>query len=439
MSVRTAKPGKPPTRRPTSKPVARRTNPYARRLTPAAGRKTPDSAMKAGTRSTLIGAVFLMATSAIGPAVITQTALFTVSLGAAFAFAVVASVLVDLAVQLNVWRVIGVSGRRAQELGNLVAPRLGTAMAALLFAGGLVFTVGNLAGAGLGTNAMFGLDPRLGGALSAVVAIGIFLARQTGFALDRVVVVLGGVMLIIVGWLTVVSGPPVGRALRNVVLPEQADFLVITTLIGGTLGGYVMYAGVHRLLDSGVSGPRYVREISRASVAAILITGLLRAVLFLAILGVIAGGATLDHSNPAASAFRHTAGEFGLRAFGLLLWAAAIAGVIGAAYTTVTFVTSRTKTPDGTRTTLVVLFIAVSTVIQLSIGTAPAKLLVFAGAVNGLLLPLGIGVLLWVAWQRADLLRGYRYPRPLLVLGGAAWLLTVYLAVRSVKPVFSLL
>jgi Mn2+/Fe2+ NRAMP family transporter len=437
MSVRTAKPGKPPTRRPTSKPVAR-TNPYARRLTPAAGRKTPDSAMKAGTRSTLIGAVFLMATSAIGPAVITQTALFTVSLGAAFACAVVGSVLVDLAVQLNVWRVIGVSGRRAQELGNLVAPRLGTAMAALLFAGGLVFTIGNLAGAGLGTNAMFGLDPRLGGALSAVVAIGIFLARQAGLALDRAVVVLGGAMLIIVGWLTVASGPPVGRALRNVVLPEQADFLVITTLIGGTLGGYVMYAGAHRLLDSGVSGPRYVREIGRASVAAILIAGLLRVVLFLAILGVMAGGATLDHANPAASAFQHAAGEFGLRAFGLLMWTAAIAGVIGAAYTTVTFVTSRTKTPDGTRTTLVVLFIAASTVIQLSIGTAPAKLLVFAGAVNGLLLPLGIGVLLWVAWQRADLLRGYRYPRPLLVLGGAAWLLTVYLAVRSVKPVFSL-
>ncbi|TCO30414.1 Mn2+/Fe2+ NRAMP family transporter [Kribbella steppae] len=438
MSLRTARPRKPPTRRATSKPVARRTNPYARRLTPAAGRKTPDSAMKAGTRSTLIGAVFLMATAAIGPGVITQTTLFTVSLGAAFAFAIVASVLVDLAVQLNVWRVIGISGRRAQELGNLVAPRLGTAMAALLFAGGLVFTIGNVSGAGLGTDAMFGLDPRLGGAISAVVAIGIFLAKRAGLAMDRAVLVLGAVMLLIAGWLAVTSGPPVGRALQNVVLPEQADFLVITTLIGGTIGGYVMYAGAHRLLDSGASGPQYVREISRASVAGILIAGLLRAVLFLAILGVVAGGASLDPANPTASAFQHAAGEFGLRAFGVLLWAAGIACVIAAAYTTVTFVTSRTTTSDRTRTVLVVLFIAVSTVIYLSVGTAPAKLLVFAGAFNGLLLPLGIGVILWVAWQRADLLRGYRYPRPLLVLGGSAWLLTIYLAVRSVKPVFEL-
>ncbi len=152
---------KPPTKR-LSKPTTRGTT-RRRQLSPAAGHKTPDNAMlgntmKAGTRSTLIGAMFLMATSAIGPGFITQTTLFTVSLGAAFAFAIAASILVDIALQLNVWRVIGVSGRRAQELGNLVAPRLGTAMAVLLFAGGLVFNIGNVSGTGLGTDAMLGLD-----------------------------------------------------------------------------------------------------------------------------------------------------------------------------------------------------------------------------------------------------------------------------------------
>ena len=394
--------------------------------------------MKAGTRSTLAGAMFLTATAAIGPGFLTQTTLFTVSLGAAFAFAIVVSVLVDLAVQLNVWRVIGVSGRRAQELGNLVAPRLGTAMAALLFAGGLVFTVGNVSGAGLGTDAMLGLDARLGAALSAVVAIGIFLARQAGVAMDRVMIVLGVVVLLLTGYVAVISDPPIGAALRNVVLPEQTDFLVIITVIGGTIGGYITYAGAHRLLDSGVSGPHHLRSVTLGSVGGVLITGLVRVVLFLAVLGVVAGGATLDPANPTASAFQHAAGEFGLRAFGVVLWAGAIASVIAAAYTTVTFVTSRTKTTDGTRTVLVVLFIAVSTVIYLAVGTAPARVLLFAGAFNGLLLPLGVGVLLWVAWQRPDLLRGYRYPRWLLCLGGAAWLLTVYLAVRSIKPIFTL-
>ncbi|WP_433163053.1 NRAMP family divalent metal transporter [Kribbella sp. CA-247076] len=428
---------KPPTKR-LSKPTTRGTTTRRRQLSPAAGHKTPDNAMKTGTRSTLVGAMFLMATSAIGPGFITQTTLFTVSLGAAFAFAIAASILVDIALQLNVWRVIGVSGRRAQELGNLVAPRLGTAMAVLLFAGGLVFNIGNVAGTGLGTDAMLGLDPKLGGALSALIAIGVFLSKRAGLAMDRIVLVLGAVMILLTTYIAITSGPPVGQALKNAVLPEQVDFLVITTLIGGTIGGYIVYAGAHRLLDSGLSGPQHLREISRGSVTGILITGLMRVVLFLAILGVVAGGVALDPGNPTASAFQHAAGEFGLRAFGVVLWAAGITSVIGASYTTVSFVTSRTTTSDRTRTVLVVLFIAVSAVIYLAVGTAPAKLLVFAGAFNGLLLPLGIGVLLWVAWRRRDLMRGYQYPRWLLSLGAAAWLLTIYLAVRSVKPVLEL-
>jgi Mn2+/Fe2+ NRAMP family transporter len=44
----------------------------------------------------------------------------------------------------------------------------------------------------------------------------------------------------------------------------------------------------------------------------------------------------------------------------------------------------------------------------------------------------------WVATRRTDLLNGYRYPRWLLVVGWLAWLLTLYLAVNSVRPVIQL-
>ncbi len=398
----------------------------------------PSPKMSSSTRSTLLGAMFLMATSAIGPGFITQTTTFTVQLGAAFAFAIAVSILVDIALQLNVWRVIGVSGRRAQELGNLVLPGLGWAMAALLLLGGLVFNVGNVSGAGLGTDAMFGLDPRIGGSVSAAIAIAIFLSKRAGLAIDRIVVVLGLVMIALTGYIAVSSGPPVGQALKNVVLPEEISFLAITTLIGGTIGGYIVYAGAHRLLDSGVSGPAHIRDITRGSVTGIVITGIMRVILFLAILGVVAGGAQLEEGNLAASAFNQAAGEVGLRVFGIVLWAAAITSVIGASYTTVSFVTSRTRTSERTRTILVCAFIVFTTLVFVSIGTAPATLLVFAGAFNGLLLPFGIGVLLWVATRRADLLNGYTYPRWLLVIGWAAWLLTVYLAVNSVLPVLAL-
>ena len=68
-----------------------------------------------------------------------------------------------------------------------------------------------------------------------------------------------------------------------------------------------------------------------------------------------------------------------------------------------------------------------------------AALLVFAGAFNGILLPVGIGVMLYVGWFRRDLLHGYDYPKWLLVIGSIAWLLTLYLAVTSVRPLIDLM
>lgn len=205
--------------------------------------------MSRSTRSAVLGAMFLMATSAIGPGFITQTTAFTVQLGAAFAFAIVASILVDIAVQLNVWRVIGVAGIRAHELAHQVVPGLGYALAALVVLGGLVFNIGNIAGTGLGTDAMLGLDPKIGGVISAGIAIAIFLVKQAGALLDRIVVVLGVLMIALTTFVAITSRPPVGEAMKNVVLPERIDLLVITTLIGGTVGGYITYAGAHRLLD----------------------------------------------------------------------------------------------------------------------------------------------------------------------------------------------
>lgn len=400
--------------------------------------KPAQSSMSSSARSTLLGAVFLMATSAIGPGFITQTTAFTVELGAAFAFAILISIALDIALQLNVWRVIGVSGHRAQELGNLVFPGLGVVMAVLLLAGGLVFNVGNISGAGLGTDAMFGMDPRLGGALSALIAIGIFMSKKAGLAIDRIVVVLGLLMICLTSYVAITSNPPVGEALTNAVWPDQVSFLAITTLVGGTIGGYIVYAGAHRLLDSDVSGPDRVAEITRASVTGVIVTGVMRVILFLAILGVVAGGATLNPDNQAASAFESAAGEVGLRLFGIILWAAAITSIIGASYTSVSFLTSRTKTSDRVRTMLVVGFIVVTGVAFVVVGTPPTTLLVFAGAFNGILLPIGIGVLLWVAWMRTDLLQGYSYPRWLLIIGSGAWLITIYLAVKSIGPVIDL-
>ena len=361
-----------------------------------ANRVTSDNVISAANRSSLLGAMFFMATSAIGPGFLTQTSVFTVTMGAAFAFAIVLSIIVDIAIQLNVWRVLAVSGKRANELGNTVAPYLGWFLGALVFIGGLVFNIGNIAGAGLDMNAMLGVDPKLGGAISVVIAIVIFFSKKAGMALDRLVVLLGAIMILLMLYVAIVSQPPVGEALKNTVMPESIDFFVITTLIGGTVGGYITFAGAHRLIDSGLSGPENVGAITKTSVLGIIVTGIMRVLLFLAVLGVVSTGVALSEDNTAADAFRHAAGEFGLRAFGVVLFAAGLSSVIGASYTSITFVTTQKINPR-TRNYLTVGFIVVCAILFAILNSAPQKLLIFAGAFNGIILPIAFAMVMWVA------------------------------------------
>ena len=61
-------------------------------------------------RNAVLGAAFLMATSAIGPGFLTQTATFTNTLLASFGFVILLSILLDIGAQLNIWRIVVVSG-----------------------------------------------------------------------------------------------------------------------------------------------------------------------------------------------------------------------------------------------------------------------------------------------------------------------------------------
>ena len=398
---------------------------------------------KASLRGGLIAAIFLMATSAIGPGFITQTATFTARMGSAFAFAILVSVIIDFVVQLNIWRITALTGRRASQTANMAIPGAGFLLAVLVIIGGLAFNVGNIAGAGLGLNAMLGLDPKIGGALSAVLAIGIFLSRRAGLLLDRMIIGLGMVMIVLTVFVALVSNPPVGEALRQAVFPDFIDFATITTIVGGTVGGYITYSGAHRLLDKGLTGPQNLGAVTRAALTGIAVTGVMRFVLFLAILGVVASGVTLDLSsqaaNPAAQAFSVAAGEWGMRVFGIVLWAAALTSVIGAAYTSVSFLDVFGVRSERARSISTVAFIAFSLAIYVAMGTAPAAILVFVGGFNGLILPIGLTIFTYIGFARSDLMGGHRYNRLLLWASAATCALTWYMGAVSVSTIFAFL
>src|SRR5699024_3331077 len=142
------------------------------------------------SRSAIVGAIFLMATSAIGPGFITQTATFTAQMGAAFAFAILASILIDIALQRNLWRLITPAGDRRALRASAALPGAGITRSAPIVIGGLAVNSGNIGGGGLGLDALLGIDPKLGGLVTGVLAIGIFLLKRAGKVVDAVVLIL---------------------------------------------------------------------------------------------------------------------------------------------------------------------------------------------------------------------------------------------------------
>jgi Mn2+/Fe2+ NRAMP family transporter len=368
-------------------------------------------------RGVTTGAAFLMATSAIGPGFLTQTAVFTGQLGADFAFVILASVSLALVVQVGAWRVLGASGRRAPELANALLPGLGPLLVALVVVGGLVFNVGNVAGCGLGL-AVFGVPESAGAVVSAAV-VGLMLAsRRAGAAMDAATRGLGLLMIALTAAVALVSRPELGAAARASLWPGRLEWLPIVTLLGGTVGGYIPFSGAHRLLDAGVSGQGALARVTRSAVLGIGVAAAMRVLFFLAVLGVLSHGATLDPANPPASAFRLGAGEWGYRLFGLVLWSAAITSVVGCTYTSLSFLASVWKPIETRRAGAVSAFIALSLGLFLLLGR-PVRLLILAGALNGLILPVTLVVTLLAA-RRPDLLGGYRHPGWLTAAGWAA-------------------
>lgn len=389
-------------------------------------------------RRLLFGAVFLMATSAIGPAFLTQTTVFTEQFLASFAFAILVSIIIDIGAQLNIWRVLSVSGKRGQDVANDVLPGLGHGVAILVVFGGLAFNIGNVAGAGLGINAIFGWDVRIGAALTGAFAIFIFLVKNGRAVMDIVTQILGVLMIGITAYVMFQSNPPYGEAATKMVLPDEpwGMFVPIVTIVGGTVGGYITFAGAHRLIEAKMTGIENVSFASKAANYGILTTGIMRILLFLAVLGVLAQGAVLSEENPPASVFQFALGDIGMRVFGVVLFAAALSSVIGSAYTSISFLKSLHSIFNKYNNVFIVIFILISTLTFTFVGE-PVTLLILAGAFNGLILPVTLGAIL-LASRRKSIVGEYRHPTWMIIFGIIAVIFTIFAGAMSLGDLTAL-
>lgn len=390
--------------------------------------------------SVLFGAAFLMATSAIGPGFLTQTSKFTATYGAPLVMIILVAILMDITAQMNIWSIIGVSGMRAQDIANKLLPGLGVFLAIIVAIGGLAFNVGNVGGVALGFNAMIGLPEKVGAVVAGCLGIIIFLNKNAKTIMDKVATVLAAVILITVLVVAVISKPPMGEVGKGLVSFGEFPtmFVALTTLLGGSCGGYIPFSGAHRLVDAGVTGADNFR---RSVTQGVLTSGIVRILLFLAVLGtcgLAAGNAAqiIDASNPAAEAFKLAAGDLGYRLFGLCLFSAGVSSVVGAAFTSVSFLKTLHPVIMKYEKWFVVGFIAFSTLMMVIVGNA-AQLLIIAGAVNGLILPISLTCMLAASFSK-KIVGDYKHPMWLTILGLIVIVISAIVGIQAVPGIMKL-
>jgi len=407
------------------------------------------------SRSVLFGAAFLMATSAIGPGFLTQTSTFTAQHGAALALVIVLVILMDITAQMNIWSVVSVSGMRAQDVANKLLPGLGVVIAILVAIGGLAFNVGNVGGVALGFNAMLGLDQKVGAVIAGCLGILIFVNKNAKTIMDKVATVLAAVILLTVLVVAIKSQPPMGEVVKGLGSfdklfdSETKMFTALTTILGGSCGGYIAFSGAHRLLDAGISGPENVGHVRRSVIQGCGTSGLVRILLFLAVLGTCTVGTTwvaenaqiitdaAKGGNPAAEAFRLAAGDLGYRLFGLCLFSAGVSSVVGAAFTSVSFLKTLHPMIAKYERQCVIGFIAFSTLMMVIVGNA-AQLLIVAGAFNGLILPITLGVMLIASRSKRIVGENYNHPIWMIIPGIVVVAIALYSGVQSVPNIVNL-
>lgn len=109
---------------------------------------------------------------------------------------------------------------------------------------------------------------------------------------------------------------------------------------------------------------------------------------------------------------------------------------MGAAFTSVSFLKTLHPFIAKNERWFVVGFIAFSTLMMVIVGGA-AQLLIIAGAVNGLILPISLGVML-AASKNKKIVGDYKHPAWLFVLGLVVVAISAFVGIKALPGIMKL-
>ncbi|TLP72784.1 Nramp family divalent metal transporter [Maribacter sp. ACAM166] len=393
-----------------------------------------------------LGPGVLVAAAFIGPGTVTACTLAGVNFGFSLLWAMLLSiiatyVLQEMSARLGIITQKGLADVIKQELNNgwIRNSVIGLIFSAIII-GNASYEAGNIGGATLGMEALFGLAySKLYPSIIGVIAF-VLLYFGNYKALEKVFIFLVLIMSLSFIATAVLTKPNVWELIKGLFVPSipEGGILTIIALVGTTVVPYNLFLHA-ALVSEKWKSKSDLKLAKRDTLVSIILGGLVS----ISILISAAAIKTSEVNNvmDMAKALEPLYGSAALYFMGIGLFAAGITSAItaplAAAYVANSCFGWKAEFKDA-KFRFIWILILVLGVVFLSFGIKPIEIIKFAQITNGLLLPVIAIFLLWVV-NRVGVMGKYKNTMMQNCIGLVIILLSVLLGAKSILTVIGLL
>ncbi|WP_299799334.1 Nramp family divalent metal transporter [uncultured Maribacter sp.] len=393
-----------------------------------------------------LGPGVLVAAAFIGPGTVTACTLAGVNFGFSLLWAMLLSiiatyVLQEMSARLGIVTQKGLADVIKQELHN---PWIRNSVIALIFSaiiiGNASYEAGNIGGATLGMEALFGMTyskiyPFILGGLAFIL---LYLGSYK--SLEKVFIVLVLIMSLSFVMTAILTKPDIWELIKGLFIPTipEKGILTIIALVGTTVVPYNLFLHA-ALVSEKWKSKDDLNLAKRDTLVSIILGGLVSVSIIISAAAI--NSAEVNNVMDMAKALEPLYGSAALYFLGIGMCAAGITSAItaplAAAYVANSCFGWKAGFKDA-KFRMIWITILILGVFFLSFGIKPIEIIKFAQITNGLLLPIIAVFLLWVV-NRAGVMGKYKNSVLQNVFGILIILLSVLLGAKSILTVLGFL
>lgn len=393
-----------------------------------------------------IGPATLVTAAFVGPGTVTLCTVAGTQFGYSLLWAMLFSILATIVLQEMTARIGLVSGKGLaayirDEVGHPIMKLLALGLIVSAIAiGNLAYEAGNITGAMLGIK-IFYTEGTVSSSQSTVNFINLFIGAMAFLFLLRgsykmlQKILLAAVVLMSLSFLmtALATRPSLIEVFKGLLLPSVSsdNLLMVVSLIGTTIVPYNLFLHSSLVKQKWTDTSR-LKEVQSDTVTAVAVGGIVS--LSIIVCAARLQGMDVKNATDLALALEPLFGNFSKYFLAVGLFSAGLSSAITAPFAAAIVVGECFGwSPDfkSWRFRFVWIFILLAGTIFSTFGFEPVALIKFAQIINGLLLPIATGLVLW-AMNNTRSMKGFRNSAFQNIIGVTVFVITLFLGAKSI-------